>query len=150
EVACSGDAVPMPLSENTKTGNRGAGTSGRVRVANPSENGKGCLKPDGKDMRLRTIHCLKEVGFSKTCRKGETLFREGAAARGLYILISGRVKVSLCSADGRKVIIRIAGRESILGLYAALTGKDYEATAEMLEPGRIVFVPRRNLLELIS
>jgi len=46
--------------------------------------------------------------------------------------------------------MRIAGRESILGLYAALTGRDYEATAEMLETGRVIFVPRRELLELIA
>ena len=78
------------------------------------------------------------------------LFMEGAAARGLYLLASGRAKVSICSTDGRKVIMRIAGPESILGLYAALTGRAYEATAEMLETGTVIFVSRQDLLKLIA
>jgi CRP/FNR family transcriptional regulator len=119
-------------------------------AVNSSRNGNGFSNHGSDEARIRAIHCLEEAGFSKTCTKGETLFLEGAAARGLYLLASGRAKVSLCSADGRKVIMRIAGRESILGLYAALTGRDYEATAEMLETGRVIFVPRRDLLELIA
>jgi len=140
----------MPISVNSSNGYRHPKYA-RVPVgANPPKNGNGFLKNGSDDVRLRAIHCLEEVGFSKTCRKGETLFLEGSAARGLYLLASGRAKVSLCSADGRKVIMRIAGRDSILGLYAALTGRDYEATAEMLETGRVIFVPRRDLLELIA
>src|SRR6185503_333773 len=140
----------MALSVNATNVNRGTGLTGKVHVKSPSQNGNGCLKPEGNDPRLRTIRCLEEAGFKKTCRKGETLFLEGAAARGLYLISSGRAKVSICSADGRKIIMRIAGRESILGLYAALTGRDYEATAEMLEAGVVVFVPRRNLMELVA
>ena len=140
----------MPISVNSSNGYRHPKYA-RVPVgANPPKNGNGFLKNGSDDARLRAIHCLEEAGFSKTCRKGETLFLEGSAARGLYLLASGRAKVSLCSADGRKVIMRIAGRDSILGLYAALTGRDYEATAEMLETGRVIFVPRRDLLELIA
>ena len=140
----------MPISVNSTNPHYNAN---HVRVpagVNSTRNGNGFLQNGSDDARVRSIHCLEEVGFKKTCRKGETLFLEGAAARGLYLISSGRAKVSICSADGRKIIMRIAGRESILGLYAALTGRDYEATAEMLEAGVVVFVPRRNLLELVA
>lgn len=140
----------MPISVNSSNGHHNLNQARVPAGVNSTRNGNGLLKNGTDEARLRAIHCLEEAGFSKTCRKGEMLFLEGAAARGLYLLASGRAKVSLGSADGRKVIMRIAGRDSILGLYAALTGRDYEATAEMLETGRVIFVPRRDLLELIT
>jgi CRP/FNR family cyclic AMP-dependent transcriptional regulator len=102
------------------------------------------------DPRLQAIHGLQQAGHNRAYRKGATLFFEGDSPRGLFVVTSGQAKVSISSAEGRKVIMRIAGPESILGLYAALTGRPFEATAEMVEAGRVTFVPRRDLLELIA
>ena len=46
--------------------------------------------------------------------------------------------------------MRIAGGGDVLGLYAGLTGKPFEATAEMLEGGRVDFISRQDLLNLIG
>jgi CRP/FNR family transcriptional regulator len=77
------------------------------------------------------------------------VFTEGRIARGVYVLSSGRAKVSLSSADGRKLILRIATAGDILGLYAGLTGRPFEATAEMVEGGRVDFVSRPDLVNLM-
>jgi CRP/FNR family transcriptional regulator len=78
------------------------------------------------------------------------VFHEGHSARGIYVLSSGRAKVSISSADGRKLIIRIATGGEVLGLYAGLTGRPFEATAEMVEGGRIDFISRQDLLNLLG
>ena len=99
---------------------------------------------------LRAILGIERVVRSRNCPRTTVLFVEGHAARGVYVLCTGSAKVSICSADGKKLIMRIARPGDVLGLYAGLTGRPFEATAEMLEPGRVSFVSRQDLLELIG
>ena len=51
---------------------------------------------------------------------------------------------------GKKLIIRIARAGDILGLYAGVTGRPFEATAEMVEDGRVDFIARADLLNLMA
>ena len=93
---------------------------------------------------------IDRVSRSRIYPRGAVVFREGHVASGVYLLSSGRAKVSICSADGWKLILRLAKGGDILGLYAGLTGRPYEATAEMLEGGRVDFISRTDLLNLLS
>lgn len=99
---------------------------------------------------LRTIQGIDRVSRSRIYPRGNVVFHEGNVSRGVYILSSGRAKVSISSADGKKLIIRIASPGDVLGLYAGLTGRPFEATAEMLEGGRVDFISRQDLLDLIA
>lgn len=99
---------------------------------------------------LRAVPGIDRVARSRIYPRGAVVFREGNAAHGVYVLSSGRAKISISSADGKKIIIRIAKGGDILGLYAGLTGRPFEATAEMLEGGRVDFISRQDLLNLIS
>jgi CRP/FNR family cyclic AMP-dependent transcriptional regulator len=99
---------------------------------------------------LRAIPGIDRISRSRIYPKGAVVFHEGHVARGVYVLSSGRVKVSLSSSDGKKLIIRIARGGDVLGLYAGLTGRPFEATAEMLEGGRVDFISRQDLLNLIG
>jgi CRP/FNR family transcriptional regulator len=99
---------------------------------------------------LRAIPGIDRVSRSRIYPRGAVVFHEGNVARGVYVLSSGRAKVSLSSADGKKLIIRIARAGDILGLYAGLTGRPFEATAEMVEGGRVDFISRTDLLNLMG
>ena len=99
---------------------------------------------------LRAIVGIERAVRSRNCYRSTVLFSEGRAAQGVYVLCTGSAKVSICSAEGKKLIMRIARPGDVLGLYAGLTGRPFEATAEMVEPGRVGFVSRQDLLTLIS
>lgn len=99
---------------------------------------------------LRSIPGIDRVSRSRIYPRGAVVFHEGTLARGVYILSSGQAKVSISSPDGRKLIMRIASGGDVLGLYAGLTGRPFEATAEMLEGGRVDFISRQDLLNLIG
>lgn len=99
---------------------------------------------------LRAIPGIDRVSRSRIYPRGAVVFHEGHAARGVYVLSSGRAKVSISSADGKKIIIRIATGGDVLGLYAGLTGRPFEATAEMVEGGRVDFISRQDLLNLLG
>jgi len=99
---------------------------------------------------LRSIAGIDRVRRSRIFPRGAVVFHEGQQARGIYVLSSGRAKVSISSADGKKLIIRIANGGEVLGLYAGLTGRPFEATAEMVEGGRVDFISRQDLLSLLG
>jgi len=99
---------------------------------------------------LRAVPGIDRISRTRIYPRGAVVFREGNEAHGVYLLSSGRAKVSICSADGKKLILRIAKGGDILGLYAGLTGRSFEATAEMLEGGRVDFISRNDLLKLLA
>ncbi len=99
---------------------------------------------------LRAIPGIDRVSRSRIYPRGAVVFHEGHTARGIYVLSSGRAKVSISSADGKKIIIRVATGGDVLGLYAGMTGRPFEATAEMIEGGRVDFIPKEDLLSLLG
>jgi len=84
-----------------------------------------------------------DVTTRETSHPAETvLFVEGQSSQGVMLIVSGRVKLSTASADGRTIIVRIAGAGEVLGLGATVVGRPCELTAETLEPTRIRIIPR--------
>ncbi|MDR3764321.1 MAG: Crp/Fnr family transcriptional regulator [Acidobacteriota bacterium] len=81
--------------------------------------------------------------------KGALLFAEGSTSRGVYVLCEGRVKLSICSEGGKRLLLRVAAAGEVLGLGATLSGDPYEVSAEMLEPGQVAFVPREQLVAFL-
>src|SRR6266404_6115679 len=130
------------------TGNKVMGEARKPAGANGRRNAFERTLP--VDSPLRAIAGIERVSFSKHYPRSATLFSEGQVARGVYVLCTGSAKISICSADGKKLIMRIAKPGDVLGLYAGLTGRPYEATAELLGPARVSFVSRQRLVELIA
>ncbi len=70
-------------------------------------------------------------------RRGNILFREGDESSAVFVICSGRAKVSATSREGRTLILRIASAGDVLGMGAALRGEEYEVTAEAIEPCQV-------------
>ena len=94
----------------------------------------------------RAVERLAAITSPSSYPKGATLFVEGQPPRGVFVLCSGRVKLSATSADGRTLIVRISEPGEVLGLPATITGKPYELTAEVIEPTQANFIPRQEFL----
>ncbi len=95
---------------------------------------------------------LQEFDGIKTLEthpRGTVLFREDQPARGIFLLCSGRVRLSVCSESGRRMTLRVATGGEILGLSAALAGGSYQVTAEAVEPVQIAQVRRKDMLHFL-
>jgi CRP/FNR family transcriptional regulator, cyclic AMP receptor protein len=79
-----------------------------------------------------------------------TLFVEGQNPRGVFLLCTGKVKLSTSSRDGKVLILKMAGPGEMLGLSAVISGTEYELTAETAVPCQVNFVPREPLLDLLQ
>jgi CRP/FNR family transcriptional regulator len=92
---------------------------------------------------------FEQIKYATAYPKGAVLFVEGQAPRGIFILCKGRVKLSICSTDGKTLIIKIAEVGEVLGLGATISGKNYELTAETVDPCQINFVKRDDFLRFL-
>jgi CRP-like cAMP-binding protein len=90
---------------------------------------------------------LTSVGRAEKTEKGTILFRQGEPVRGLYVVTSGSVRLSLVEQGA--VSDRHAGPSSVLGLPATMTGNAYSLTAQVLEPSQVFFVERDKVLGLL-
>jgi CRP/FNR family cyclic AMP-dependent transcriptional regulator len=62
------------------------------------------------------------------------LFRENTPGSQVFLLHSGRVKLSSTSRDDRTLLVKIAGPGDILGLSAVVSRSCYEVTAMTICP----------------
>ena len=69
----------------------------------------------------------------------------------LYIVLcKGRVKLSICSLDGKTLILKVAEPGEALELSAALSGEPHELTAETAEPCQVNFVKSDDFLRFLK
>src|ERR1700758_563349 len=98
------------------------------------------------DLPTADLQAFENIKYATAYPKGAVLFVEGQAARGLFVLCKGRVKLSICASDGKTLILKIAEPGEVLGLSATVSGKPYELTAETIDPCQVDFVKREEFL----
>lgn len=101
------------------------------------------------DLPPAALQRLSQITSASSYPKGATLFVEGQTPRGVFILCNGKVKLSTSSADGKTLILRIADVGEVLGLAAVVSGKEYQATADVLEPTQANFIARNDFLAFL-
>jgi CRP/FNR family transcriptional regulator, cyclic AMP receptor protein len=85
-----------------------------------------------------------------SCERGDRLFLEGEEPDRVFILLAGRVKLSVNSREGKTVMLRIAGEGQCLGVSAALSGNQHEVSAEVLEPCRAHLIHAADFLAFLE
>jgi CRP/FNR family transcriptional regulator len=102
------------------------------------------------DLSREALENLQKVKFTGTYPKGSLLFVEGEKPRGVFILCSGKAKLTTSSSEGRTLIVRVAEAGEILGLGSTMLDSAYEQSAETVEPSQINFIRRDEFLRLIN
>lgn len=101
------------------------------------------------NLPLPTLRKLNEIKSTAVYPKSAMLFLEGQLPRGVFVLCTGKAKLSTSSTEGKTVILNLAEAGDVLGLNATISNKPYEVTAEMVEPGQANFIPRDALLQFL-
>lgn len=99
---------------------------------------------------LREIHAANIGTLNSLHPRGRVLFTEGEPSRGVYLLRSGRVIVSISSSEGKVVILRTARAGDVLGLNSVLRNSSFDTTIKTLESCRTDFIPRSELIKLMQ
>jgi CRP/FNR family transcriptional regulator len=102
------------------------------------------------NLTLQAAQRLNDVKSTAVYPKGAMLFIEGQQPRGVFVLCTGKVKLSTSSREGKTIITKISDSGDVLGLNAVISNRPYEVTAEMMEPGQGNFIPRDSLLHMLK
>lgn len=83
-------------------------------------------------------------------RKGHILIAAGLDASDVFLVIEGRVQVTLMSPQGRETIIREIGPGQLFGELAAIDGEVRSANVTATEPSRLAVMSGGTFLDLIG
>jgi len=101
------------------------------------------------NLSLPAVQKLNEIKSTAVYPKSAMLFIEGQQPRGVFVLCTGKAKLSTSSSEGKTIIIKISEPGDVLGLNATISNHPYEVTAEMIEPGQANFITRDALLHFL-
>jgi NTE family protein/lysophospholipid hydrolase len=102
----------------------------------------GAIDPDA-------LHEIDRQVSWRTLRGGEVLFRAGDAPDGAYVLVSGRLRVSVVAADGERTVGELAPGETV-GELALLTGEPRTATVCAIRDSELAHISDEAFLRLIA
>ncbi|MFO8048177.1 MAG: Crp/Fnr family transcriptional regulator [Desulfosudaceae bacterium] len=103
-----------------------------------------------KGLEAEHIDNIAGISETRTFHKGEIVFSEGDLGNGFYIIETGRVKIYKLSLEGKEHIFHIYGPGKPFGEVPVFQGSHFPATAQALESSRLVFLPRREFVGLIT
>ncbi len=98
----------------------------------------------------RQLEELAMITLSRKVSRGQTIFADGDAGDGFYVLTAGRVKIFKLSPDGKEQILHIMPPGEPFGEVAVFAGEPFPAYAEAIEDGHTLFFPRAAFVELIK
>jgi CRP/FNR family cyclic AMP-dependent transcriptional regulator len=86
----------------------------------------------------------------KSLRRGQTLFQKGDEGSYMVAVLSGRIRISATSPDGREVTLNMIDAREVFGELALLDGKARSADATALEDSTLMLVERRHFLPFLT
>jgi CRP/FNR family transcriptional regulator, cyclic AMP receptor protein len=80
----------------------------------------------------------------------QVVFSRGDAGRQVYLVLAGRIRLSVLTTDGRELAFAHAGPSDIFGEIAALDGGERTADATAITRVQAAVLPQQTLLEFIE
>ncbi len=109
-------------------------------------------------LRARAILCdlaggdlaaFQKIKRSLQYEPHQIVFYEGHVCLGLYLLCSGKVKLTRSSARGQRQIVRILDAGEVIEKHAFGDKALHEVTCETIEPSQVCLIEKEPYLDLI-
>lgn len=100
--------------------------------------------PESAERELRSA--ARRIGM----RPGQLLLATGAESTEVYLILSGRVNVTLFAPSGREVSIRDIGAGELFGELAAIDGGSRSATIVAATAGQLAIIPANRFRQILE
>ena len=80
----------------------------------------------------------------------QMIFSRGDPAREMYLVLEGKVRLSILSSDGRELSFAHAGPRNIFGEIATLDGGERTASATAISRVQAMALPQRTMLDFVE
>ncbi len=95
------------------------------------------------------IEQLTTRGRPRRYRRNQVVFNEGDPGTALYMIVTGRVKMSQSSPDGKERTLVLLSPGDVFGEMALLDEQARSADAVVVEDAELLVVPRKEFLGFI-
>jgi CRP/FNR family transcriptional regulator, cyclic AMP receptor protein len=106
--------------------------------------------PIFSDLDAEALDQLCRYGKRSTLKRGATIVSKGDPGNSMFAVISGTVKISITSADGRSAILNLIGPGEIFGEVAVLDGQARTADATANTSCEIFIIDRREFIPFVK
>jgi CRP-like cAMP-binding protein/cytochrome P450 len=103
------------------------------------------------DLDAAAVRRLAAVGTTRTFEPGETIVRQGDAADRFFLLVRGRVEVSVAAADGGAIVVATLQAVDFFGEAGILQRRPRNATVRAAAgPVTVLEIPAERFEEMVS
>jgi CRP-like cAMP-binding protein len=106
--------------------------------------------PAFSDLEPKAFDQLCRYAKHTSVKRGTTIFSKGDPGNSLFAIMSGTVKISLSSSEGRNAILNLIGPGELVGEVAVLGGKGRTADATASTDCEILVIDRRDFLPFVQ
>ncbi len=92
---------------------------------------------------------LNDGAVRRSFAAGHTLFHEGDPGDTLYLVVSGLVKITIASPDGREMLLATVGPTETFGELSLVDGGSRSTSAVAVEPTTVFTLRRQDLLDAL-
>ncbi|MDX1411035.1 MAG: Crp/Fnr family transcriptional regulator [Nitrospirales bacterium] len=93
---------------------------------------------------------FEKIKWSVVYQPGQFVFYEGHAVLGLYIMCTGRAKLTRGTDRGQQRLIEIIEPGKLIEKHTFQDGAVHQSTCEVIEPSQICIVDRAQYLSLLK
>ena len=81
---------------------------------------------------------------------GQIIFQRGAKDSSMMAVLQGQVKISICSADGKEILLNTINEGSVFGEIALMDGKGRSANATAQGECRLLVIRRSDFIPVLK
>ncbi|MFN2577375.1 MAG: DUF1003 domain-containing protein [Pyrinomonadaceae bacterium] len=93
---------------------------------------------------------LRDLLRTQDRKAGKTLFEAGDVGDAMYLIESGRVRISVSDDDKKRIVLAELARGDFFGEMAIIDGQKRSADATIIEDARLAMLSRENFLRFIN
>jgi CRP/FNR family transcriptional regulator, cyclic AMP receptor protein len=102
------------------------------------------------DLAAADLAAMIPLLHRRQFKAGAVVFQRGDPADDVYLIVSGRLRISVGSADGRELAFRIVGPREIVGELGALDGSRRSADLMALRDSVLLGLGRDALQSMLT
>lgn len=125
---------------------------GKIMLCNCHErDGKNCIEmvPIFSSLTQEEMLEVAHITREKTFKKGEMIYMAGDKGEKLYVIHSGKVKITRISDTGKEQVIRILGPGEFMGELSLFSPENMKDNGEALEDIRMCIIDGDNVKKLM-
>ena len=93
---------------------------------------------------------LAGIARESTLSAGQNLFEQGDESDGLYIVVTGILRIYLTAEDTREATINLLEDGEVIGEMGLLDGLQRSAGVAALTDAKLIFIPREPFMALLD